>query len=160
MACEILYRVCYGTSAIQEHPKLKKLASGLSIRPAILHNYCRHKVLDADYPAIIPQQGHTVRGTYVTGLTDSDIARLDIFEGSEYERKNVKVILLEDGQEKGETKEAQSYIWSSSVDRLEKKEWDYEEFRKTKMHRWADTSDEFEGKCTTADIPCTVSVCH
>lgn len=155
MAREILYRVCYGTSSIQEHPKLKKLASGLSIRPAILHNYCRHKVLDADYPAIIPQQGHTVRGTYVTGLTDSDIAHLDIFEGSEYERKNVKVVLLEDGQEKGEAKEAQSYIWSSGVDRLEKKEWDYEEFRKTKMHRWADTSDEFEGM-----YRCIVGVCH
>ncbi|KUJ06747.1 uncharacterized protein LY89DRAFT_692346 [Mollisia scopiformis] len=143
MAREILFRVCYGTSNIQDNPILKKRAAALSIRPALLHDYSRRKVQYADYPAIISQKGHSVRGTYVTGLTDSDIAHLDMFEGSEYARKKVKVVILEDGHEKGESVEAQSYIWSASVDRLEEQEWDYEEFRKEKMHFWTDASEEF-----------------
>lgn len=35
-----------------------------------------------------------MRGAYVTGLTDADIWRLDIFEGSEYERVKVKCRVL------------------------------------------------------------------
>ncbi|KAE8446040.1 hypothetical protein EG329_012548 [Mollisiaceae sp. DMI_Dod_QoI] len=146
MAREILYRVCYGTSKVDDFPALKELASELSIQPALLHNYCRHKVADADYPAVIPQLGHTVRGTYVTGLTDTDVTHLDRFEGSEYTRKKVKVMILEDGQEKGESVEAQTYVWSAPVARLEREEWDYDEFRREKMHRWTDASEEYEGK--------------
>ncbi|CZR69550.1 related to disease resistance protein aig2 [Phialocephala subalpina] len=144
MAAEILYRVCYGTSKVHEFPILQRAASKLEIRPALLYNYCRHRVLEADYPAIIPQQGHTVRGTYVTGLTDDNIRKLDRFEGSQYSRQKVNVTILSDGQEKGEVVEAQTYIWSAGVDYLEKQEWDYEDFRKNKMHLWTDTSREFE----------------
>lgn len=145
MAAEILYRVCYGTSKVQEFPVLAQAAAKLNIRPALLYNHCRHRVLDADYPAIIPQQGHTVRGTYVTGLTDDNIKQLDRFEGDQYLRQKVNVTVLSEGQEKGEVVEAQTYIWSAGVDYLEKREWDYEDFRKNKLHRWTDMSPEYQG---------------
>jgi hypothetical protein len=78
----------------------------------------------------------------VTGLTDGDIFRLDAFEGSEYRRIKVKVELVEDG---GKSAEAETYLYTAGEHRLEKMEWSYEEFRKDKMHRWADNSSEYRG---------------
>ena len=104
MAPQVLHRVCHGGSQ-PDNPIYK--SHKLKMFPAILHNHRRHRVIGADYPAIIPYEGSTVRGTYVTGLTDNDIWRLDIFEGSQYVRLDVKPRLLthvgdEDG--KGERK--------------------------------------------------------
>src|SRR5271170_6703658 len=45
-------------------------------------------------PAIVPCTGSSVRGSVVTGLTQGDIYRLDIFEGDQYLRKKVKVKVL------------------------------------------------------------------
>src|ERR1700761_2332787 len=88
MAPEVLSRVCHGS-----HNNVP--ASNLTVRPAVLHSFRRHKVLDADYPAILPAAADsTVRGTIVTGLTDGDIWRLDIFEGDEYERRRTKARVL------------------------------------------------------------------
>jgi hypothetical protein len=77
----------------------------------------------------------------VTRLTDGDIFRLDTFEGSEYRRIKVKVS-VEDG---GKSAEAETYLYTAGEHRLEKMEWSYEEFRKDKMHRWADNSSEYQG---------------
>lgn len=86
-----------------------------------------------------------MRGTYVTGLTDHDIGRLDTFEGSEYSKEKVKVVLLgEDGEETDENVMTTSYVWCSSLKRLHEEEWDYDEFRKMALHRWADNSEEYE----------------
>lgn len=99
-----------------------------------------------------------VRGTLVEGLTDGDIWRLDIFEGSEYERMPVKVRVLEskgragDPEHKnveGEEIDAQTYIWTAAQQRLETEEWDFDQFVKEKMSRWVgrDAADEgFQGK--------------
>jgi len=121
----------------------------LSVKPAILHDYCRHRVLHADYPGIIPEKGHTVRGTYVTGLTDGDIWRLDTFEGGQYSRDKVSVVLLIDadhdaGKNEGEVVETETYVFTEGDEWLERVEWDYEVFRKEKMHRWADHSEEYQ----------------
>lgn len=87
-----------------------------------------------------------MRGTYVTGLTEHDIQRLDWFEGSEYSRREVNVVLLKvDGQhnlvERDEV-QTETYVFTAGRHRLEIEEWDYEVFRKEKMHRWADLSEE------------------
>lgn len=84
-----------------------------------------------------------MRGTYVSGLTDGDIFRLDAFEGDEYERIKVKVRLVEDG---GKEVEALTYLYTAGEAWLEKKEWSYEEFRQDKLHRWADSSNEYQGR--------------
>ncbi|KAH9224070.1 AIG2-like family-domain-containing protein [Leptodontidium sp. 2 PMI_412] len=145
MAREVLYRVIYGHEELT--PVTTILASKLTHTPAILHNHCRHKVLHDDYPGVIPQEGHSVRGVYVTGLTDADIYRLDIFEGDEYTRvkATVKLLVHDGGTEvEGEEASTETYIFTASESRLEKAEWDYEEFRREKMWRWAGTSKEYD----------------
>ena len=148
MAPQVLYRVCYGFS---EPTTLQK--SLLRIQPAVLHEYCRHKVIDCDYPAIIPSANDSVRGAYVHGLTDADIRRLDIFEGSEYARRKVEVQLLDAvgyddgrGNEEGQTKVAETYIWTADEEYLEEGEWDFAEFKRDKLRDWVGRRDEFDGK--------------
>jgi hypothetical protein len=154
MAPEVLHRVCYGPGAVSKDPAKAYLASQLSIQPAILHDHSRRRVQYCDYPGVIPEPGHTVRGTYVTGLTDGDIFRLDTFEGSEYERIKVKVELVEQA---GKFVEASTYIFTAGEQYLEKKEWSYEEFRRDKMHRWADDSYEYQGRSFFDNFrPCDV----
>ena len=113
MSRKILHRVLYGTTTPDPYQRDR-----LTIKPAILYGYSRHKLRFADYPAIIPApapsssstlspsngngdgqgehgeaeaeaEGPTVLGTLVTGLGDHDVFRLDIFEGDEYERQMV-----------------------------------------------------------------------
>lgn len=150
MAREILYRVCYGSQKLAEGSFQASLAAALTIKPAILHDYCRHKVKRADYPGIVMEKGHTVRGTYVTGLTDHDIMMLDGFEGSEYHRRKVKVVVLKPNDKKklveNEEVQAETYVFTAGRNRLEDEEWDYDEFRREKMHRWVDLSIEYEGE--------------
>lgn len=169
MAPPVLHRVIWGSQT----PPTAAHASLLRIRPAILHAHRRHKVKRADYPAILPvdaQTASSVRGTLVDGLTDGDIWRLDIFEGSEYVRRKVHVRVLEqkqkgDGGEGGmgdlsqaeadnveaEEVEAETYIWRAGADRLEAEEWDFAEFVKDKMARWvgregAQADEGFKGR--------------
>ncbi|ORY19238.1 hypothetical protein BCR34DRAFT_621081 [Clohesyomyces aquaticus] len=161
MAPPVLHRVIWGSS----NPPTPAHASLLTIRPAILHRHQRHKVKNVDYPAILPANMTTsVRGTLVTGLTDGDVWRLDIFEGYEYKRQKVRVRVLElnpnaheNKYEKGnnaegglgdlssdhssttestEEIEAETYIWVAGKHRLEPEEWDFQEFVREKMARW------------------------
>ena len=152
MAPSVLHRVCHGSSN-PDNPVFA--AHKLKTYPALLHDHRRHRVSDADYPAVLPVQGSTVRGTYVTGLTEADIWRLDIFEGPEYRRDKVKVRILTqvgnedgDGNVEGDEVEAETYIWSASPSLLEDKEWDFAEFQREKMRYWAgpDGEGEYAGK--------------
>jgi hypothetical protein len=164
MAPPVLHRVIWGSQT----PPTPAHASLLRIRPAILHTHQRHKVKHADYPAILPKPASSscVRGTLVEGLTDGDIWRLDIFEGSEYERRRVTVRVLEQGKRggsmgdleqgeeenvAGEEVEAETYIWIAGANRLEAEEWDFAEFVRDKMKRWVgreaeDTDEGFKGR--------------
>jgi hypothetical protein len=156
MARQVLYRVIYGTSRISPHdPRMAVLAARaakLTIQPAILPDYCRHRVRNADYPGIIPQGGESVRGTYVTGLTDVDMYRLDFFEGSEYRRDKVQVVLIEEGKdstaEDAKKVDTETYVYVEGNDRLEMGEWDFDDFVKNKMPgNWvSDSSKEYEGQ--------------
>jgi hypothetical protein len=105
----------------------------------------------ADYPAIILCEGSTVRGTLVTGLTDGDLWRLDIFEGDEYERQKVIVRELKyegdvnvepEKDQLGAAVDAETYVWISPKSRLEDDEWDFQEFVKEKMWAWTGESGE------------------
>ena len=147
MAPQVLYRVCYGSptpSAMQK--------SRLTIRPAVLHAYCRHKVQGCDYPAMIPSTNSSVRGTFVQGLTDANIWRLDIFEGSQYTREKVRVRLLEKvgseeghGNVEGEEVDTETYVWAEDLEYLEEGEWDFGEFRREKLQAWSGAK-EYEGE--------------
>ncbi|SRR6266498_4392155 len=147
MAPEVLHRVCHGTP--QPLPWQRSL---FTIQPALLHSYARHKVRFCDYPAIVPTPNSSVRGTLVTGLTEGDIWRLDIFEGSEYARRKVKVRVLEKagddtgvGNVEREEVEAETYVWTADRNGLEAGEWDFGVFVREKMGRWVGASAEDEG---------------
>ncbi|KAH0122396.1 hypothetical protein KCU66_g8844, partial [Aureobasidium melanogenum] len=148
MAQEVLYNVIFGTSTVSRYN-----VQTVTPTPAILHNHKRSRVKYCDYPGVIPQEGHSVRGTYVTGLTDGDIYRLDMFEGPQYELQTVRVRLLKSegdeatgkGNVEGEEVETQTYIWTDSVERLEDKEWDYAAFRKEKLALWSGGEPEEQG---------------
>lgn len=131
MAPQVLHRVCHGSTA-PDNPIYAN--HNLKATPAILHNFRRHKVRHADYPAILPVAKSTVRGTFVSGLTEADIWRLDLFEGDEYERQVVPVKLLTkvgdesgEGNVEGEEVEAETYVWIAGESRLEDEEWDFAE---------------------------------
>ena len=148
MAPQVLYRVCYGSP---NPTTLQK--SLLTIRPAILHAYCRRKVRYCDYPAIIPSPGDSVRGTYVQGLTDADLWRLNIFEGDQYTREKVRIQLLEEvgdedgkGNVEGPEVLAETYVWADEEEDLEEGEWDFAVFRREKMSRWIGGNEEYEGE--------------
>ncbi|KAF2125269.1 hypothetical protein P153DRAFT_253656, partial [Dothidotthia symphoricarpi CBS 119687] len=133
MAPPVLHRVIWGSPT----PPTPVHASLLSSRPAILQAHQRRKVARADYPAVLPSPSSCVRGTLVSGLTDGDIWRLDVFEGSEYARRGVKVrVLNADGGEEGEEVDAECYIWIAGARRLDPEEWDFDEFVREKMGRW------------------------
>jgi len=151
MAPGVLHRVIHGT------PTPEKWQQELiTVRPAMLQNYRRHKVQYADYPAIIPHKGSRVRGSFVTGLNKQDIRRLDIFEGSSYKRDLVKVQVLKDVEldqaapegneqapEVAEEVEAQTYVWLEDPgETLEPEEWDFEAFKRDKMRAWMGIAED------------------
>lgn len=143
MAPQVLHRVLYGSIS----PHTSQLEA-LTIQPAILSNYKRHRVRYCDYPAIIAdaEQSSSVRGTYVQGITAADQWRLDVFEGDQYERVKVQPKLLKVNGQEGAVVDAETYVWIAPKEQLEKGEWDFEEFRKAKMSKWVGTSEEYEGE--------------
>ena len=74
-----------------------------------------------------------------------DVSRLDVFEGSEYERREVEVQVGDEGQRV----KAQTYIYIAGSQYLEDAEWDFEQFKKDKLKRWVgnEKNFEFEGEC-------------
>ncbi|KAG5979212.1 hypothetical protein E4U55_005413 [Claviceps digitariae] len=133
MAPEVFFSVCYGD---QNPPKV--IRDLHTFRPALLEGFCRHRVKFADYPGAVPEGGHQIRGVLVTGLTDANIDKLDFFEGSDYERRTVKVRELRkvgDEDILGKEVSASVYVFLK-VEDLEKREWDFEEFRREKMAIW------------------------
>ncbi|KAI5854305.1 AIG2-like family-domain-containing protein [Tricharina praecox] len=147
MSFKVLSRVLYGTPTPEAWQ-----SQGLHIRPAILHDYCRHQVRFADYPGIVAEPGKCVRGTYVTGITDMELWRLDAFEGGEYRREVVRVRLLrgegEEGMEEMGERECATYVYKDE-NRLVKEEWDFAEFVREKLHRWVGDEKEYSGQSTS-----------
>lgn len=140
MAPTVMWRVIHGTTSPDQFQKQQTTQA-----PALLTGYERRKVKGCDYPAITPCEGGSVRGLLVTGLKDMDLLHLDTFEGDQYTRQDVKVKVLQDlgpdhkaevaASPGDEMMDAQTYVWCSSV-KLESEEWDFEEFRREKIHRW------------------------
>lgn len=178
MAPQVLYNVIHGSA--NPEPWQKAM---LSFQPAILHGYRRHRVRGADYPGIVPvarmeesteassnaiNARNSVIGTLVSGLTDGDLYRLDIFEGPEYAKTEVVVRelrksheCLEDSNQgesplhdmldgaargeiadEGEEVSAKTYVWISGEDRLEVAEWDFEAFQRDKLKWWAAATED------------------
>lgn len=138
MAPEVFFSVLYGDG----WPP-KAIHDLHTFTPAILDGHCRHRVKLAEYPVVIRQEGHRIRGVYATGLTDANLQKLDMFEGPEYERVNVTVQLLEGGAVDvvDDDKRHTSFYVFLYPEELEKREWDFENFRRDKMKAWTCTRD-------------------
>ncbi|KAJ4315641.1 hypothetical protein N0V94_005838 [Neodidymelliopsis sp. IMI 364377] len=133
MAPEVLHRVCHGTVEPTNEQHLR-----LPSRPARLLHHQRHRIKGLDYPAVIPcESPHAaVLGQLVSGLTDEDMWRLDIFEGKEYERRKVDVEIMDEKTGEVERAECETYIWTSDETLLDKREWNFEKFHKEVMKDW------------------------
>lgn len=83
-----------------------------------------------DYPGVIAKSGASVQGTVAFNLSDSDVAKLDVFEGEDYKRVVVDVDV------DGTKVPAHLYLWIGGEDRLDDKEWDVNVFVKEKMDSW------------------------
>lgn len=81
---DIMARVCG-----REVPALQRTK-------AWLYGHVRHPVMGQDYPGLVPQSGApALQGVLYWGLTPQELQRLDDFEGQEYERVSVMVVLQE-----------------------------------------------------------------
>jgi hypothetical protein len=171
MAPAILHRIIHGSQT--PDPWQQSL---ISSRPALLPGYRRHRVHNVDYPALIASENPDsapVIGVVVTGITEGDVFRLDKFEGSEYEKRAVRVKVIKnisetDPSQEGdgslhhaldqtaraglderayqemEEVEAMTYVWIAPMENLDlAQEWDFEQFKKEKMKWWVE-ADESE----------------
>lgn len=107
--------------------------------PATLPDHSRHPVRDAPYPGIRTNPGQSVHGVLYRGVDSLALNRLDAFEGSQYERRTVRVI-TGDGREKA----AQAYVFKPALNHLLLPgDWDYEQFlahaaRRFRRHYFGD----------------------
>ena len=58
--------------------------SGLSTSEAALHGFERRRAAGESFPIIVPHPGGRVDGVLVEGLTETDLDRIQFFEGSDY----------------------------------------------------------------------------
>lgn len=148
MEPQVFFSVCYDDKSPPSHIRQRH-----TFTPAILHGYCRRRVRYADYPGMVEDADHTVRGTVVSGITKANLDRLDFFEGSQYDRRVVRPQLLVqagdeatgDGNVEGEQIITESYIFLDTRD-LEDKEWDFAEFKRDKLQKWTRAGYVFEGE--------------
>ena len=91
--------------------------------PATLHGYRRFEVGGVTYPGMIAAPGEQVSGLLYLDVGADDMARLDAFEGAEYRRDALQVMLAG-----GETVYAWSYVWLDQA-RVTDAPWQSEAFR-------------------------------
>ena len=60
-------------------------------------DFAIYKVADVHYPCLLPADGQVAVGALLTGLSDEDLALLDQFEGVNYSRKPIGILV--DGKE-------------------------------------------------------------
>lgn len=167
MEPQVFFSVCYDNKNPPAHIRQRH-----TFTPAILHGYSRRRVKWADYPGMIevppprPSSSSSssspsrhrppppsVRGALVSGITKANLARLDYFEGSQYDRRVVRPRVLVragpdeatgQGNVEGATVVTESYVFLDARE-LEDKEWDFAEFKREKLQKWTRAGYVFEG---------------
>ena len=101
-----------------------KVVSGrYQSQAAILHDHRRYAITGVSYPAMVAMPGEQVAGLLYLDVSADDMARLDAFEGDEYRRDALPVVLAS-----GETVSAWTYVWLDHG-RLPDAPWLSEAFR-------------------------------
>lgn len=85
----------YGTLLL---PDMMHVVSGgeYESAEAIAHGYCRSRLAGRVYPGIAVDAGSQVAGRVYLEVSDESLRRLDYFEGPEYVRGSLEVV-LQDG---------------------------------------------------------------
>jgi hypothetical protein len=120
----------YGT--LQE-PSILELIVGRSLVgvPAVLQGHARFGLRDKVYPAIVAQTGGRVRGLLYSGVTASELERLDEYEGPLYERRELLVMCS------GTPARAFTYVLGDRHRHLLSPEpWDFERFRRDHLESY------------------------
>lgn len=120
----------YGT--LQE-PSIIALIVGRSLVgvSAVLEGHARFGLSGKVYPAIVAQPGGSVSGLLYSGLTPSELARLDEYEGPLYERKELSVMCS------GAPARAFTYVLGERHGHLLSAEpWDFERFRREQLESY------------------------
>jgi gamma-glutamylcyclotransferase (GGCT)/AIG2-like uncharacterized protein YtfP len=100
--------------------------------PAVLAGHRRHPVHGQDYPGLRPAAGHQVAGRLYLDVDAAAWARLDAFEGEEYERVEVQVRLAD-----GRAVAAQVYRFRAAfAQRLLPGDWDADAFEREGRQRF------------------------
>jgi gamma-glutamylcyclotransferase (GGCT)/AIG2-like uncharacterized protein YtfP len=94
-----------------------------SAQAATLRDYRRFAVPGVTYPGMVATPGEQVIGLLYMDVSQGDVARLDAFEGAEYRRTALPVLL-----ETGEVVTAEAYVWLDHA-RLSDAPWIPEAFR-------------------------------
>ncbi|KAK9478558.1 hypothetical protein V1514DRAFT_330999 [Lipomyces japonicus] len=128
MSPQVVSRVLYGKSQVSDQTLPR-------FQHATLHGYSRSKINNVAYPAVIKDSKSSVKGMLVTGISDAELAKLDEFEGDEYERRAVEVI-TDEGKKRLHTN---CYIWIDDIDRLTGTDWNFDEFMGNKFNTWIET---------------------
>uniref|UniRef100_A0A1J3FII2 Putative gamma-glutamylcyclotransferase n=1 Tax=Noccaea caerulescens TaxID=107243 RepID=A0A1J3FII2_NOCCA len=103
--------------------------------PAILHGYHRYKLKGRSHPCIVPLESGKVKGLVMTGLSDAELNKLDVAEGSLYERVTVEVVRTDNS----EKMKVETYVWVNKDDPTLYGEWDYEEWRVIYADKFVET---------------------
>jgi Gamma-glutamyl cyclotransferase, AIG2-like len=130
------------------------VAGGYRALPALLRGFRRRRVRGQDYPALQHACGEdgaaAVPGIVYLDVTDADLAALDRFEGRDYRRIQVPVIVepgvpgvsgvsgVSDGAGRGlarTTIVADTYLFIAA-NQVEAGDWDPETFERERMHRF------------------------
>ncbi|TVT46467.1 MAG: gamma-glutamylcyclotransferase [Denitromonas halophila] len=110
LMCDDIFRAVTGQSCPAE--------------PARLNGYRRHPVRGEDYPGIRPADDSSVYGVLYHLRDATALARLDAFEGAQYQRKAVDVLTRD-----GITVSAWVYVFHPAhAHRLAPGDWDVDDF--------------------------------
>ena len=106
----------YGTLEIPSVVR-RVLGRDLTGERAVLHGYARFLVHGECHPGIVERAGASVSGTVYNGLSSAMFLRLDRYEGKEYEKRIVEVVLST-----GEARTAYTYTCLAGM--LSEAPWD------------------------------------
>jgi gamma-glutamylcyclotransferase (GGCT)/AIG2-like uncharacterized protein YtfP len=103
--------------------------------PATLQGYSRRRVAGQEYPVVYETPASSeVAGLLYYAVTDHDLQRLDIFEGDQYARQSVSVVL-----NGGEVINASVYVVKKQYHHIISDiEWDPDYFRSYGMQAFID----------------------
>ena len=121
----------YGTL---QFPLLITRISGIAQagNPAVLQDYGCYTLTGAVYPGIRPEPGALTRGVVYDGLDGGVLARLDQFEGDEYQREQLEVQLTD-----AQSLEAWVYVIRPELrGRLSSTPWDRDRFERYHLATW------------------------